>query len=169
MKPLRVLVLVHEDLVPPDTVEGIDLSTVEWRTEYEVVSTLRELGHEVRPLGVQHELAVIRQTVDEWKPHIAFNLLEEFSGVAIYDQNVVAYLELLKVPYAGCNPRGLMLPAIRVWQNNSLLPPHPDSGVHHRSYRPIDQAAQGVIVSFDREIRLRGGVSGHFPGLYRGR
>lgn len=109
MKPLRVLVLVHEDLVPPDTVEGIDLSTVEWRTEYEVVNTLREIGHEVRPLGVQHELAVIRQAVDEWKPHIAFNLLEEFSGVAIYDQNVVSYLELLKVPYTGCNPRGLML------------------------------------------------------------
>jgi D-alanine-D-alanine ligase len=109
MKPLRVLVLVHEDLVPPDTVEGLDLSTVEWRTEYEVVSTLRELGHEVRPLGVQHELAVIRQAVDEWKPHVAFNLLEEFSGVAIYDQNVVSYLELLKVPYTGCNPRGLML------------------------------------------------------------
>ncbi|NGZ96443.1 MAG: D-alanine--D-alanine ligase [Nitrospira sp. WS110] len=109
MKPLRVLVLVHEDLLPPDTVEGVDLSTAEWRTEYEVVHTLREIGHEVCPLGVQHELAVIRQTVDDWKPHIAFNLLEEFSGVAIYDQNVVSYLELLKVPYTGCNPRGLML------------------------------------------------------------
>lgn len=109
MKPLRVLLLVHEDLVPPDTVEGLDLSTVPWKTEYEVVSTLRELGHEVRALGVQHELAVIRHAVDEWQPHIAFNLLEEFSGVAIYDQNVVSYLELLKVPYTGCNPRGLML------------------------------------------------------------
>jgi hypothetical protein len=29
MKPLRVLVLVHEDLLPPDTVEGMDLSAVE--------------------------------------------------------------------------------------------------------------------------------------------
>jgi D-alanine-D-alanine ligase len=27
----------------------------------------------------------------------------------VYDQNVVAYLELLRVPYTGCNPRGLML------------------------------------------------------------
>ena len=109
MKPLRVLVLVHEDLVPPETVEGVDLATVAWKAEYEVVSTIREIGHEVRALGVQHELAVIRHAVDEWKPHIAFNLLEEFSGVAIYDQNVVSYLELLKVPYTGCNPRGLML------------------------------------------------------------
>ena len=27
----------------------------------------------------------------------------------MYDQNVVSYLELLHVPYTGCNPRGLML------------------------------------------------------------
>ena len=38
-----------------------------------------------------------------------FNLLEEFHGEAVYDQNVVSYLELLRVPYTGCNPRGLML------------------------------------------------------------
>jgi D-alanine-D-alanine ligase len=27
----------------------------------------------------------------------------------MYDQNVASYLELLRVPYTGCNPRGLML------------------------------------------------------------
>jgi D-alanine-D-alanine ligase len=109
MKSLRVLVLMHEDLVPPDTADGIDLGAAEWKTEYDVVSTLRALGHEVRSLGVLDDLAEIRKAVDEWKPHIAFNLLEEFSGVAVYDQNVVSYLELLKMPYTGCNPRGLML------------------------------------------------------------
>ncbi|NJN84919.1 MAG: hypothetical protein HC802_23280 [Caldilineaceae bacterium] len=109
MKTLRVLVLVHEDLVPPDKAEGIDLAAAEWKTEYDVVSTLRGLGHEVYPLGVQNDLGIVRKVVDEWKPHLAFNLLEEFSGVAVYDQNVVSYLELLKVPYTGCNPRGLML------------------------------------------------------------
>jgi len=92
MKTLRVLVLVHEDLVPPDTVDGIDLGNAEWKTEYDVISMLRRLGHEVRPLGVQNELVVIRNIVEEWKPHVAFNLLEEFSGIAVYDQNVVSYL-----------------------------------------------------------------------------
>jgi D-alanine-D-alanine ligase len=29
--------------------------------------------------------------------------------VGVYDQHVVSYLELLKVPYTGCNPRGLTL------------------------------------------------------------
>ncbi|MGE3153325.1 MAG: ATP-grasp domain-containing protein [Nitrospiraceae bacterium] len=109
MKRLRVLVLMHEDLVPPDELDGQDATAAEWKTEYDVVSTLRRMGHEVRPLGVKSDLGVIRTAVEEWHPHIAFNLLEEFDGIAVYDQNVVSYLELLRVPYTGCNPRGLML------------------------------------------------------------
>jgi D-alanine-D-alanine ligase len=109
MRRLRVLVLMHKDLVPPDPLNGQDPSQAEWKTEYDVVTTLRKLGHEVSPLGVKSDLGVIRSAVEEWRPHIAFNLLEEFDGLAVYDQNVVSYLELLRVPYTGCNPRGLML------------------------------------------------------------
>ena len=109
MKRLRVLVLMHKDLVPPDQVNGHDLKSVAWRTEYDVVSTLKKLGHEVHPLGVKSDLSVIHSAIEEWKPDIAFNLLEEFDGVAVYDQHVVSYLELLHMPYTGCNPRGLML------------------------------------------------------------
>ncbi len=109
MKRLRVLVLMHEDLVPPEQIAGCDPETAEWRTEFDVVTTLRELGHDVQPLGVKSDLGVIHKAIDEWKPDIAFNLLEEFDGVAVYDQHVVSYLELLCVPYTGCNPRGLML------------------------------------------------------------
>jgi len=109
MKRLRILVLMHEDLVPPDPLNGQDVAGAEWKTEYDVVSTLRKLGHDVRPLGIKSDLGVLRSAIEDWKPHIAFNLLEEFDGVAVYDQNVVSYLELLRVPYTGCNPRGLML------------------------------------------------------------
>ncbi|MDN5942317.1 MAG: ATP-grasp domain-containing protein [Nitrospira sp.] len=109
MKRLRILVLMHEDLVPPDPLNGQEVAGAEWKTEYDVVSTLRKLGHDVKPLGIKSDLGVFRSAVEGWKPHIAFNLLEEFDGVAVYDQNVVSYLELLHVPYTGCNPRGLML------------------------------------------------------------
>ena len=78
MRPMRVLVLMHEDLVPPESLNGSDPSQAEWKTEYDVVTTLRKLGHEVKPLGVKNDLGVIRTAVEEWKPHIAFNLLEEF-------------------------------------------------------------------------------------------
>jgi D-alanine-D-alanine ligase len=47
--------------------------------------------------------------MDDFKPTITFNLMEAFDDVVVFDQNVVSYLELLKVPYTGCNPRGLTL------------------------------------------------------------
>ena len=110
MKPLRVLVLVHPDLVPPDSTKGYTEHEInKWKTEYDVVSTLRAAGHEVRPLGVQDELKPIRDEIEGWKPHVVFTLLEQFHGEVIYDQNVVSYLELMRIPYTGCNPRGLML------------------------------------------------------------
>jgi len=110
MKPLRVLVLVHPDLVPPDSTEGFSEQEInEWKTEYDVVKTLRAAGHEVRPLGVHDELKPIRDEIENWNPEVVFTLLEQFHGEVIYDQNVASYLELMRVPYTGCNPRGLML------------------------------------------------------------
>lgn len=110
MKRYRVLALLDKDLVPPDSLKGYSEEEIErWRTEYDVVSTLKAAGHEVRVLGVADELRPIRDVVDEWKPDVVFNLLEEFQGEVTHDQNVVSYLELLRVPYTGCNPRGLVL------------------------------------------------------------
>src|SRR5712672_4690220 len=110
MNKLRILALVHRHLIPPDTVpEGTDIVSAPWRTEYDVISTLKTLGHEVRPLGVHDDLGDLRRAGDEWKPHIAFNLLEGFDDITIFDQNVVSHLELLKLSYTGCNPRGLLL------------------------------------------------------------
>jgi D-alanine-D-alanine ligase len=110
MNKRRVLVLMHEDLVPPDSVKGLsDEEIANWKTEYDVVTGLGNLGHDVRPLGVSRDLNPIRDAIVEWKPHIAFNLLEEFHGVTLYDQHVASFLELMREPYTGCNPRGLML------------------------------------------------------------
>jgi D-alanine-D-alanine ligase len=110
MKPLRVLVLVHETLVPPDDTSGYTPQQVdEWRTEYDVITSLKAMGHEVRALGMADNLAELRSIVADWKPDIAFNLLEEFQGIVTYDQYVVAFLELMRLPYTGCNPRGMMI------------------------------------------------------------
>jgi D-alanine-D-alanine ligase len=109
VKKLRVLALCEESLVPPEDAKGKDVANVEWKTEYDVMHTLREKGHEVRVLGVGSELGVIRGAISEFKPDIAFNLLEGFAEVATWDQNVVAYLELLRLAYTGCNSRGLLL------------------------------------------------------------
>ncbi len=109
-RKLRVVVLVHPSLVPPESVEGFsEQEAYEWKTEFDVVTTLRELGHEVKPVGVADELTPIRAIIDEWKPDIVFNLLEEFLGRQDFDHHVVGFLELMQVPYTGCHPRGLML------------------------------------------------------------
>ena len=109
MKKLRILALMHDYMVPPADVSSVDLATVEWKTEYDVTSTLSDMGHEVRALGVKDDLGVIRQAKDEFQPHIAFNLMEAFHEVGAFDMNVVSYLELIRLPYTGCNPRGMVL------------------------------------------------------------
>ena len=104
------MVLMHEDLVPPDSMEGYtDKEIIEWKTEYDVVSTLKDMGHEVRAIGVHDDLGVIRDALDDMKPDITFNLMEEFHGHSLFDYHVASYLELKKQHYTGCNPRGLML------------------------------------------------------------
>ena len=109
-RKLRIVVLIHPSMMPPDSLEGVpENEAYSWKTEYDVVTTLRELGHEVRPLGIADELAPIRTTIEEWKPDIVFNLLEEFLGRQDFDYHVVTFLEMMQVPYTGCRPRGLML------------------------------------------------------------
>jgi D-alanine-D-alanine ligase len=105
----RILALVHDHLVPPADTTGIDVLEAEWKMEYDVIETLRERGHEVRVLGVHDDLAGIRPSAGFFEPHIVFNLMEAFAGVTTFDQNVVSYLELLRLRYTGCNPRGLIL------------------------------------------------------------
>jgi D-alanine-D-alanine ligase len=110
LKRLRILLLTHPDLIPPADLKGLgEKELFPWKTEIDVITTLRGMGHEVRPLGVQSELSPIRDEIVGWKPDIVFNLLEEFHGETLYDQNVAGFLELMRIPYTGCNSRGLVL------------------------------------------------------------
>ena len=177
-KKLRVLVLAHEDLVPPESLDGYtDKEILEWRTEFDVINTLRQMGHDVRVLGVWDDLGKIRKEIDQWSPHIAFNLLEEFHGIAVYDQHVVSYLELLRQPYTGCNPRGLMLShdkalCKQILSYHRILTPKFVVYPMHRKIKPtkrlqypllvksvIEEASLGIaqasIVTSDEKLRDR--------------
>jgi D-alanine-D-alanine ligase len=110
MTRLRVVVLCHEDLRPPDSLEGYSESEVDaWRTEYDVVRALRELGHEVQVVGVSNDLSPIRSVSEGFAPHVVFNLLMEFRDVGNYQAHVTSYLELLDVRFTGCHARGILL------------------------------------------------------------
>jgi len=110
MKRLRVIVLVHADLVPPESIEGLDAKEVERiKTEFDVADTLRKSGHEVQVLGVSDDLLPIRSSIEGFKPHALFNLLMEFQDEGAYQAHVVSYLELQNVPFTGCNSLGIQL------------------------------------------------------------
>jgi D-alanine-D-alanine ligase len=109
-RTLRILLLTDEGLVPDRPRKELNGRDAELRkTEYDVIGGLEKLGHEVAFAGVGGELSVIRQAIEEKKPHIAFNLVEQFDNLPFFDQHVVSYLELKKQKYTGCNPRGLTL------------------------------------------------------------
>jgi len=110
MRKRRVLLMVHETLVPPDDIGGMSESELdEIRAERDVLKALRRGGHEVRVVGIGDHLTELRETIDDFRPHVVFNLLDEFSSIISYDHYVVGYLELLRQRYTGCNPRGMML------------------------------------------------------------
>jgi D-alanine-D-alanine ligase len=110
VKKQRILLMVHKSFVPPDDIGSMTEQQIdEFRTEYDVLQTLKRLRAEVRVVGVGDQLTGLRETIDEWRPDLVFNLLDEFSGIVSYDHYVVAYLELIRQRYTGCNPRGMML------------------------------------------------------------
>jgi D-alanine-D-alanine ligase len=110
MRRLRVVVLVHEDLIPPASAEGLSLEEVQpFKTEFDVANGLRELGHEVQVLGVSDDLMPIRRLVEGWEVDVVFNLLMEFQDVGAYQAHIASYLELLGVPFTGCNALGILL------------------------------------------------------------
>jgi D-alanine-D-alanine ligase len=140
VRKARVLALVHDHLVPPADTTGIDVLEAEWKMEYDVVETLKESGHDVRVLGINDDLSGIRVTAEEFKPHIVFNLMEAFAGVTTFDQNVVSYLELLRLPYTGCNPRGLILARDKSLSKKLLAYhrlPVPEFTVVRRGRKPV--------------------------------
>ncbi|MGH8187720.1 MAG: D-alanine--D-alanine ligase family protein [Steroidobacteraceae bacterium] len=139
MKKTRILALVHEHLVPPDDTAGVDVREAEWKMEHDVIETLRERGHEVAVLGVHDDLTGIRHRIGSFKPQIVFNLMEAFAGITTFDQNVVSYLELLRMPYTGCNPRGLILARDKALSKKLLAYhriPVPEFSVIRRGQKP---------------------------------
>jgi D-alanine-D-alanine ligase len=109
-RKLRVIMLADDKLLPVGDLNDFSEKQQELRkTEFDVRDALEQLGHEIVAIGVSDDLSTIRGAIDAHKPHIAFNLVEEFDGIGRFDQHVVSYLELRKQPYTGCNPRGLTL------------------------------------------------------------
>ena len=159
----RVVVLCHEDLIPPDSIDGLSAAEVDaFRTEYDVTRALRELGHEVQVVGVSDDLAPIRSVALGFDPHVVFNLLMEFRDVGNYQAHVTSYLELLGVSFTGCHARGILLTRDKALCKKILRyhrVPTPRFAVFERG-APMRRAAQRdlsfplIVKSVDEEASL---------------
>jgi len=107
---MRVLVLSHLEYTPPRDISTAPVRGSEyWRTEYDVLEALATLGHETKILGALSELTDVRECLQDWKPKVVFNLMEEFGGEGVYMPYVLGYLQLKRVSFTGCNPASLLL------------------------------------------------------------
>jgi len=110
MKKLRVMMLTHAYMIPPDDVKNRDDPRIEsFRTEFDIREALLTLGHDFIIVGLSDDITPVRKAIEEWKPDIVFNLMEAFAENGALAYYVVSYLEMLGIPYTGCNPRGLLL------------------------------------------------------------
>ena len=58
MRRYRILLLTHEQNIPPDTIDGLSEKEIEpFVTEFNVYETLCNLGHHVRVIGVGDRLS----------------------------------------------------------------------------------------------------------------
>lgn len=104
----RILLLVHKDLVPNKD-KAPDRYDCPWVTEYDVLTTLEDLGYEVKVLGLIDDIHRLINEIEEFKPYCVFNLLEEFNYETQSDYKVLALLDMMGIKYTGCNPKGLLL------------------------------------------------------------
>lgn len=106
----RILLLVHKDLVPPSEEINKEIDRFEpWITEYDVKTELSLLGFDVLVHGLIDDIKDLQLTLENFKPHIVFNLLEEFNYDSKSDYKVISLLEMLNIKYTGCNSKGLIL------------------------------------------------------------
>ncbi|HKY08530.1 MAG TPA: hypothetical protein VJQ55_09820 [Candidatus Binatia bacterium] len=109
-KRQKVLVLFDTAGTPPEDQDFTkELKTDDWAAEAHVIEALKQLGHEVRTIGVWDEPGMIIDEIKANPPDVVFNLTEHFNEVSAYDRNVAGLLEMMGVPYTGSSPTGLTL------------------------------------------------------------
>lgn len=129
MKRLRVLIMTLETMLPPEgEVTSGQRKRAPWRTDYDVREALVRLGHDVSMVGLAGDLAVLRQAIRDTRPHVVFNLLEEFNSEIRNVSHVLGYLELIGQAYTGCNPTGMLFATDKALQRKILR--------HHRIAAP---------------------------------
>lgn len=80
------------------------------RSEVEYLrNVIKELGYNVRVMGVRRFTAPTVQKIQDINPDCIFNLCEAFNEESIGESYIAGFFELLKIPYTGSPPLALAL------------------------------------------------------------
>jgi D-alanine-D-alanine ligase len=85
------------------------LRAEEKKTEADLFEVLVRLGHEPDAAGVYDDIRPLFERIDGFKPDVVLNTCESFLSDRAHEANIPAVLELLRVPYTGAGPDGLLL------------------------------------------------------------
>jgi D-alanine-D-alanine ligase len=114
-KNLKIMLLI--DLAIPLGAKEIDeyLKTEDWKSDANVIETLKGLGHEVRLFGLHDDIRPLIEELGRDRPDVVFNLCEAFGNDRDFEPHVVALLELMRIPYTGAG-----VTPLRVCKDKSL-------------------------------------------------
>jgi D-alanine-D-alanine ligase len=107
-KQYKITVLVDSATVPDKDPQFLNLPPKP-TTEYNVIQTLRKLGHTVIITPVEESLAAIARQLKQQKPDLVFNLTEEFKGDRRKDKVITSMLSNTKIPFTGTDSQGLAI------------------------------------------------------------
>ena len=98
----------------PEHERQMEKDVAAWHTdepdmEYQIANALRELGHEVRLLGVRDDLHYLVCALSDWKPDLVFNGAEAFRGNEALEYLLPGMLEAEGYRYTGAPPLALQM------------------------------------------------------------
>ena len=106
---LNITVLVDQGEIPVSDPEFMYPPEEEAITEYHVIETLRELGHNVSVLGADKNVDEMVRGFKEYEPELIFNLTEHLAGDRKFDKNIASFIEMMGIPFTGTGSTGLLL------------------------------------------------------------
>ena len=77
--------------------------------EANVLTSLQRLGHEVDNMAVFDNVIDVVGRIHSFAPDVVFNQCESFRDDRSLEPNIPALLDMMKVPYTGSAPDGLLL------------------------------------------------------------
>jgi D-alanine-D-alanine ligase len=108
---MKVLLLfdVAQPVAPDFAYTGEEFLQEAKTAEANVLASLERLGHEVVTMAVFDNIPAVVERVKALAPTVVFNQCESFYGNRAFEPNIPALLDLMKIPYTGSRPDGLLL------------------------------------------------------------